>query len=200
MLKFIDENDFLLVENYKENEYGSVDWLYTSEDGKKHSGVIRQGFTRTKQVQTGTEIVITGQGENGDPVTEMQPVFETQTVDVWAKFCELRDNGTITVQPLPQSELDAIAAEQDKQTERANKLNAFTFKGVSCSVNEADQNGWETVNARVKRLVAAGETWRDFPFFMDNGNHVLIESETEWDNFIEAGWAAREAIMMARLS
>lgn len=118
----------------------------------------------------------------------------------WAKYIELRDNGTITVQPVPQAELDAIAAEQDKQAERASKLNAYTFKGVSCSVNEADQNGWETVNARVKRLVVAGEPWRDFPFFMDNGNHVLIESESEWDSFVEAGWAAREAIMLARLS
>lgn len=120
--------------------------------------------------------------------------------DSWAKYCELRDNGTITVQPVPQAELDAIAAEQAKQTERQSKLNAYTFKNVSCSVNESDQNGWETVNARVKRLVASGEAWRDFPFFMDNGNYVLIESEAEWDAFVEAGWQAREAIMMARLS
>lgn len=141
---------------------------------------------------------------NGNWIGGLWPGFtrtdeDDNEYDSWAKFCELRDNGTITVQPVPQSELDAIAAEQAKQAERASKLNAYTFKGVPCSVNEADQNGWETVNARVKRLVAVGEPWRDFPFFMDNGNHVLIESEQEWDDFISGGWAAREAIMLARL-
>lgn len=173
MLKFIDDSDFSLVEQFKENIDGSVQWFYQNSNG-----TLKDGLTRITQDENGEEI----------------------TIDIWAKYCELRDNGTITVQPVPQAELDAIAAEQAKQTERQAKLNAFTFKNVSCSVNESDQNGWETVNARVKRLVASGEAWRDFPFFMDNGNYVLIESEAEWDAFVEAGWAAREAIMMARLS
>jgi hypothetical protein len=200
MKKFIDTEWFESVDTFKRLEDGSILFTKFNENGSVSSGSILQGMTRSYSVQTGTETVVIGQDENGEEITENQPVYETHEFDVWAKFVELRDNGTITVQPVPQSELDAIAAEQAKQAERASKLNAFTFKGVSCSVNEADQNGWETVNARVKRLVAAGETWRDFPFFMDNGNHVLIESETEWDDFIEAGWAAREAIMMARLS
>ena len=195
MLTFIDENDFLLVETFQENTDGTVSVACSG-----WGGIIWPGFTRTTQVQTGTTPVVTGQDENGDDITEEQPVFEDVTVDVWAKYCELRDNGTITVQPVPQAELDAIAAEQAKQTERQSKLNAYTFKNVSCSVNESDQNGWETVNARVKRLVASGEAWRNFPFFMDNGNYILIESEAEWDAFVEAGWQAREAIMMARLS
>lgn len=195
MLKFIDENDFLLVEQFKENVDGTVQWFHQNSNG-----YLKTGFTRTTQIQTGTTPVVIGQDESGNDITEQQPVFEDVTIDVWAKFCELRDNGTITVQPVPQAELDAIAAEQAKQTERQSKLNAFTFKNVSCSVNESDQNGWETVNARVKRLVASGEAWRDFPFFMDNGNYVMIESESEWDAFVEAGWQAREAIMMARLS
>lgn len=163
-----------------DSDWDLVERYQANEDGSAQWFYQNSNGT----IRTGMEL----EGSDGEPI------------DLWAKFVELRDNGTITVQPVPQSELDAIAAEQAKQAERASKLNAFTFKGVSCSVNESDQNGWETVNARVKRLVASGEAWRDFPFFMDNGNYVMIESEAEWDAFVEAGWQAREAIMMARLS
>jgi len=194
-LLFNNDSDFLAADSFQLKSDGTVEVRHGN-----WVGGLWPGFTRTNQVQTGTTPVVIGQDENGDDITEEQPVFEDVTVDVWAKYCELRDNGTITVQPVPQAELDAIAAEQAKQTERQSKLNAYTFKNVSCSVNESDQNGWETVNARVKRLVASGEAWRDFPFFMDNGNYVMIESEAEWDAFVEAGWQAREAIMMARLS
>lgn len=188
MLRFTKTSDFLLVDIFQLRIDGTVGWLHQPENAAVQGGFIRPGMHESIDVSTGE------QDEDGNEI------IETQQFDVWAKYCELRDNGTITVQPVPQAELDAIAAEQAKQAERQSKLNAYTFKGVSCSVNESDQNGWETVNARVKRLVASGETWRDFPFFMDNGNYVMIESEAEWDAFVEAGWQAREAIMMARLS
>lgn len=61
MLKFIDENDFLLVDTFKENEDGSVSWVWDEGEGlPTHSGVIREGFTRTTQVQDGTESVQVG--------------------------------------------------------------------------------------------------------------------------------------------
>ena len=52
---------------------------------------------------------------NGNWIGGLWPGFtrtdeDDNEYDSWAKFCELRDNGTITVQPVPQSELDAIAA------------------------------------------------------------------------------------------
>ncbi len=44
MLKFIDENDFLLVDKYKQNEDGSVSWVF--KDGElTHSGCLFDGFT-----------------------------------------------------------------------------------------------------------------------------------------------------------
>ncbi|MGB2063520.1 MAG: hypothetical protein ACPHUL_00095 [Marinomonas gallaica] len=75
------------------------------------------------------------------------------------------------------------------------KLSAYTFKGVSCSVKEADQNGWEVVNARINECLARGDEWRPIPFLMENGNVVILETHQEWDDFREAGWAAREDLM-----
>lgn len=182
-MKFKNVNDFFLVEEFKENEDGSVQWHYQNSNGFIKSGMITEW-----EEQTGV-----------NPETN-EPIFTTMTFNVYDELLAAAGRGEVVIEPVPQSELDAIAAEQAKQAERQSKLNAFTFKSVSCSVNESDQNGWETVNARVKRLVASGEAWRNFPFFMDNGNYVMIESEAEWDAFVEAGWQAREAIMMARLS
>lgn len=45
MFKFIDENDFLLVDIYKENEDGFVLWVYNEGEGLfMYFGVICLGF------------------------------------------------------------------------------------------------------------------------------------------------------------
>lgn len=106
MLKFIEESDFLKVDTFKENEDGSVSWIWDEGEGfPTHSGVIFEGFTRTtqvqdgtesvqvgtEQVQVGTETVVVGQepvlDENGDPVIAedtgeslMQDITEEQPV------------------------------------------------------------------------------------------------------------------------
>ena len=64
MLKFIDENDFLLVEQFKENFDGTVQWFYQNSNG-----CLKTGFTRTTQIQTGTTPVVIGQDENGDDIS-----------------------------------------------------------------------------------------------------------------------------------
>ncbi len=109
MLNFIDENDFLLVDKYKQNDDGSINWTY-SDGNATHSGFIREGMTRTIQVPDGTEQVKVGSkqvqvgtesvkvdktpaldeegnqvlGEGGEPlfedVIENQPIFEEQDV------------------------------------------------------------------------------------------------------------------------
>lgn len=132
MLKFIDENDFLLVNIFKENEDGSVSWVY--EEGENlptHTGLIREGFTRENQVQTGVkqvksgteqvqigeEEVVIGQDDEGNDITETQPVyetkdvyseepvFETQVIDVWQKLKELENNNTILIEPVDLSSI-----------------------------------------------------------------------------------------------
>ena len=125
---------------------------------------------------------------------------ENGEVDVWALFTSLRDSGAITVEPAPQSEIQALSIETAKQNERATKLNAFEYKGVMCSVCESDQNGWESLSSRINRELNRGTQWRPIPFFMENGNYVVLDTFDEWESFVDAGWAAREAIMQARLA
>lgn len=61
MLKFINDNDFLLADSYRQNEGGSVSWVYDEGEGKyTHSGVIFDGLIREVQVQDGTESVLVG--------------------------------------------------------------------------------------------------------------------------------------------
>lgn len=106
MLKFIEESDFLKVDTFKENEDGSVSWVWDEGEGlPTHSGVIREGFKRftqvqngveevqigTEQVQVGVEDIVVGQepvlDENGDPVIAddtgeplMQDITEEQPI------------------------------------------------------------------------------------------------------------------------
>lgn len=96
MLKFIDKNDFLLPQSFTRVDDDTVSWVY--DDGTAvHSGVIRKGFTRTTQVQNGTETVVIGQDDEGNDITEEQPVFETQTIDIYQA---LLDSG-VTIEPAP---------------------------------------------------------------------------------------------------
>lgn len=123
MLKFIETSDFQLPEAYRYNEDDSVAWVYTTPEAV-HTGVIRKGMTRTKQVQTGTQIVVIGQkpvldvegnpviDENGEPVmqdvTEEHPIFETQTVDVWANLLE----SGVAIQAYPLDSVKQAAYQQ----------------------------------------------------------------------------------------
>ena len=156
MLKFIDENDFLKVDTFKENEDGSVSWVWDEGEGlPTHSGIIREGFTFTIQVQTGVEQVKTGTEEvqvgeeeviidkdaEGNSITEMQPVyesrdifeeqpvFEDKTIDVWAKLQELVSAGTISVEPLDIAPL-IENAKQVINTQRDAKIaGGIEFEG-----------------------------------------------------------------------
>lgn len=109
MLKFTDDNDFLLVDKYKQNDDGSVNWSLTDGD-HFHTGVLFEGMTRdievedgtesiktgTKQVEVGTQDIKIGErpalDENGDPlldengdqvfedIMEAEAIYETQDV------------------------------------------------------------------------------------------------------------------------
>lgn len=151
MLKFIDENDFLLVDTYKLNEDGTVNWTYDEGEGKPtHSGALFEGFTRPIQVQDGTESVKTGHKEvldtNGEPlldkggmpvledVYEEQPKYKTETVDIWAKFQALVSKGAITLETehllleQKQSAKDSINATRDELNDADIEYNGYTFQ------------------------------------------------------------------------
>lgn len=144
MLRFTKTSDFLLVDTFQLRIDGTVGWLYQPENAPVQGGFIRPGMHETIHVSTGE------QDEDGNEI------IETQQFDVWAKYCELRDNGTITVQPVPQTELDAIAAEQAKQTQDALKRTGAEINGHTISLTEANQNGLAAVMQGAKLADEAG--------------------------------------------
>ncbi|MCQ8884466.1 DUF4376 domain-containing protein [Pseudoalteromonas agarivorans] len=157
MLNFINENDFLLVDKYKQNDDGSVGWIYKDGDAT-HSGFIREGMTRTIQVPDGAESVKTGHKEvldtNGEPlldkegmpvledVYEEQPKYKTETVDIWAKFQALVSNGAIILETehlLLEQKIRAQAAinsERDLIHGSGIEYNGHTFQTDAQSISD----------------------------------------------------------------
>lgn len=159
MLKFIDENDFLLVDTYKENEDGSVSWVYDEGDGlPTHSGIIREGFKRFTQEQQGVQEVVVGQepvldgegnpeyyDDTGEPIlqdiVDEQPKMVDVEIDVWAKLWELHNDSTVSINVLPVD----IQLLRDNAKQRVNSqrdilinggvsLNGHTFQTDATSI------------------------------------------------------------------
>ena len=113
MLKFKDENDFPLVEKWKENDDGTYSWWYQNSNG-----IIRNGLIRTHEVQTGTEQIQVGETDPiyddegvevtpAEPIYEEQPVYETQEIDVYAVLEDKILNGEVALYQPTQEEIDA---------------------------------------------------------------------------------------------
>jgi hypothetical protein len=103
MLKFMDNNDFLLVDKYKQNDDGSVNWTY-SDGATTHSGAIYEGLTRDE-------------GE--------------ETIDIWAKLQSKISSNTITVEGETQDELDTkqIAAFKSSRNQLVSQSVVTTSTG-----------------------------------------------------------------------
>ena len=126
MLKFIDENDFLLVDTYKENEDGSVSWVYNEGEGlPKHSGVIRPGFTRKDA------------GDN--------------EIDVWQTMLNKAHSGEIFIQWLTQEDKDAIATKQQIQAFKSNRQKLLD----SAIVTTSNSNKYDADEASISRMANA---------------------------------------------
>lgn len=138
MLKFIDENDFLLVDTFEESENDGVSWHW-KEGGVIHSGVIFEGFTRT--------------GDNGE------------AVNVWQKLIELDKAGKIKVDWLTDADKAQIASEKKREAEKQEKAIAkrqgAEIAGYQVSLTEENQNGLAAV---MQGVTLAGEMGADiFP-------------------------------------
>lgn len=130
MLKFINESDFLLVDEYKQNQDGTVSWTYNEgTDLPTHCGIIRKDLKRISRVQDGTELVIVGQrkvldsegnptyddmgGEITEDIMEESPKIIDVELNIWAKLWELHDdeNSPINVLPVDIQEVRKKAKE-----------------------------------------------------------------------------------------
>ncbi|TMO16728.1 hypothetical protein CWB59_12470 [Pseudoalteromonas sp. S326] len=149
MLNFINDNDFLLVDKYKQNDGESVSWTY-KDGGTLHSGVIRKGMTSTTQVPDGTELVkvgeklaldnegnqkLDGYGQSlFEPVYEDQPKYKTETVDIWDKLQTMIAQGNVVVDTshlLGEAKTTAkgiINSTHDKLNNADIDYNGYTFQ------------------------------------------------------------------------
>jgi len=130
MLKFIDENDFLLVDTYKENEDGSVSWVYNEGEGlPTHSGVIRPGFTRKDA------------GDN--------------EIDVWQTMLNKAHSGEIFIQWLTQEDKDAIATEQQIQAFKSNRQKLLDSAVVTTSNGNKYDADEQSISRMANAILAA---------------------------------------------
>lgn len=154
-LKFIDENDYLLAEHFQENENGSISVKHGS-----WFGIIPEGYTRTTEVQDGTETVVVGQDENGEDVTEEQPKMVNVEIDVWGKLKELESAGTITIEAYVKSyEEFRQELKQQRDNALANMLHDFG-DGRIVQVRKDDLTEFQTeiANGETRNWIAADNT------------------------------------------
>lgn len=153
------ESDFLKVDTFKENEDGSVSWVWDEGEGLPiHSGVIREGFTRSTQVQDGTEEVVIDQlpvlDEEGNPtfyedtgeqifqdITAEQSKFATVEINVWDTLWELHSdpNSPVTVESVDLSLIkdnakQLVNRQRDSLISGGVVHNGHTFQTDSTSI------------------------------------------------------------------
>lgn len=142
MLKFINENDFLKVDTFKENEDGSVSWVYDEGEGlPTHSGILYEGFKRFTQEQQGTEEVVVGVDEEGNDITEEQPTYVDVEIDVWGKLWELHNDDSIEITVIPvdltlvkESAKQLVNSQRDSFISGGVVHNGHTFQTDATSV------------------------------------------------------------------
>lgn len=156
MLKFINEEDFLKVGTFKENEDGSVSWVWNEGEGKPtHSGIIQNAFTRTIEVQTGTKIVQVDTDEQGNAVFEDQPVFETQTIDVWQTLLAKEQSGEIFIQRLTQEDKDSIAQQEQVDQFKASRQQLLDSAVVTTSSSNKYDADEQSISRMANAILAA---------------------------------------------
>lgn len=145
MLQFINEDDFLkegII--FKENEDGSVSWVWDEGEGlPTHSGIIREGFIRKTQIQEGTEEVVVGQDDEGNDIVEEQPNMVDVEVDIWSKLWELHNDDSVEITVL-SVDLDLLKAnaKQVVNSQRDSLIsggvlhNGFTFQTDTTSITD----------------------------------------------------------------
>ena len=88
--------------------------------------------------------------------------------------------------------VDEFKTQNTELFRQYNKLNAFEFNGVLCSVCEADQHGWSDLMLANMTKDSMGWPYEPIPFSNENGNKVVLSTREEWDSFYVAAWAARQ--------
>lgn len=155
-ITFTNENDFLKVDTFKENEDGSVSWVWNEGEGlPTHSGIIREGFKRHTQVQQGVETIVVGQDEEGNDITEEQPKMAGVEIDVWAKLLEKETSGTIFIQRLTQEDKDSIAQQKQVAQFKASRQQQLDNAIVTTSSSNQYDADEQSISRMANAILAA---------------------------------------------
>lgn len=134
MLEFIDENDFLLVDIYKENEDGSVSWIWDEGEGlPTHSGVIREGFKRFKQDSNGNNVEI----------------------DVWQTLLAKEQSGEIFIQRLTQEDRDSITLQNQVNQFKITRQQQLDNAIVTTSLDNQYDADEQSISRMANAILAA---------------------------------------------
>lgn len=157
MLLFIEEEDFFKVDNYKENEDGSISWFYNElkpdNNVVKHVGVIPMNYIRTvkihngfKRVKVGVDIIesiVDGKVIiNETDIYGDVPSYDEKFINVWDKLVDLESKNLIIIDRLSEEEKSAIEhdrfVEQFKQS-RQEVMDTATVTTSLQNVYDADE-------------------------------------------------------------
>lgn len=126
MLKFINEDDFSKVDTFKENEDGSISWVWNEGEGlPDHSGIIREGFTRLDS--------------------------DDNTIDVWQNLLTKERSGEIFIQRLTQEDRDSIAQQEQIEQFKANRQQLLD----SAIVTTSNGNQYDADEQSISRMANA---------------------------------------------
>ena len=145
-LTFIEDADFEKVEKFWQGFDGIIYWQYGGNEG-----CIREDFTREVQVQTGTKKVQVDTDEQGNAVFEDQPVFETQTINVWQKLLDKEQSEEIYIQRLTQEDRDTLT----QQAQVAQFKHSREQQLDSAVVTTSSSNQYDADEASISRMTNA---------------------------------------------
>lgn len=139
MLKFIDENDYLLVDKWQELSNGSVYWEYDEGgDLPTHTGFIPQGYTRTYYTV-----------DDGGVEQEV-------TVEVYNRLWELNDDETspVTIEGVDLS----IIIDQAKDSIMSQR-DALIYGGVEYEGNTYQTDATSIIDIMGAAVAGVDTQW-----------------------------------------
>lgn len=148
MLKFINDIDHTLVDNFSFTEDGSISWQYA--DGNRfHSGLVRAGLVRTYREQDGFKSVEVGTDpDTGEPVLEN---FIEVSLDIHQKLLDLADKGDITIHDEDPSLVQERAVDSFRASRQA-LVNSATVETSEGNVYDADEQSITRMMGRLLRI------------------------------------------------
>jgi len=130
MLQFINEDDFLKVDTFTENQDGSVSWVWNEGDGKPiHSGFIREGFIRLDS--------------------------DGNKIDVWQTLLVKEQSGEIFIQRLTQEDKDSIAQQEQVDQFKVSRQQLLDSAVVTTSSSNKYDADEQSISRMANAILAA---------------------------------------------